>query len=158
MLREFQVYGCWRLLDTHGQAWASLLWGCCSFLLGPGAQGSVCALQESVSKSCLSSGGSMVGLMVTSSKRVYAIPRSTAPRAPAPVAVHQWPIPLQEMFTVLSQSLWGLWVLECTRFVWALGVSLMGKGFDSKCNFAPIILLGLLLCPCMWPLGHSCTT
>ena len=38
---------------------------------------------------CVSSGGSMVGLMETSSKRAYAIPRSTAPRAPAPVAVHQ---------------------------------------------------------------------
>ena len=25
-----------RLLDTHGQVWVSLLWGC-SFLLGPGA-------------------------------------------------------------------------------------------------------------------------
>ena len=37
-----------------------------------------CALQESVSQSCVSSGGSMVGLMVTSSKRAYAIPRSAA--------------------------------------------------------------------------------
>ena len=27
----------WRLLDTHGQVWVSLLWGHCSFLLGPGA-------------------------------------------------------------------------------------------------------------------------
>ena len=26
----------WRLLDTHGQVWLSLLWGHCSFLLGPG--------------------------------------------------------------------------------------------------------------------------
>ena len=39
----------WRLLDTHRQVWVSLLWGHYSFLLGPGAQGSVCALQESVS-------------------------------------------------------------------------------------------------------------
>ena len=39
-------------------------------------------------QSCISSGSSMVGLMVTSSKRAYAIPRSTAPRAPAPAAVH----------------------------------------------------------------------
>ena len=28
---------CQRLLDTHRQVWASLLWGHCSFLLGPGA-------------------------------------------------------------------------------------------------------------------------
>ena len=27
---------CWRLLDTHRQVWVSLLWGPCSFLLGPG--------------------------------------------------------------------------------------------------------------------------
>ena len=32
---------------------------------------------------CVSSGGSMVGLMATSSKRAYAIPRSASPRAPA---------------------------------------------------------------------------
>ena len=35
---------CWRLLDTPGQVWVSLLWHHCSFLLGPGAQGSVCTL------------------------------------------------------------------------------------------------------------------
>ena len=35
-----------RLPDTPGQIWGSLLWGHCSFLLGPGAQGSVCALPE----------------------------------------------------------------------------------------------------------------
>ena len=43
-----------------------------SLLLTPGSwytQGFVCALQESVSQSCVSSGGSMVGLMATSSKR-----------------------------------------------------------------------------------------
>ena len=27
----------WRLMDTHRQFWLSLLWGHCSFLLGPGA-------------------------------------------------------------------------------------------------------------------------
>ena len=73
----------------HPQAiWGSLLWGHCSFLLGPGARGSVCALQESISQSCVSSGGSMVGLMVTSSKRAYAIPRPVEPRAPVPEAGH----------------------------------------------------------------------
>ena len=45
----------------------------------------------------------------------------------------------------------GLWVLVCTAFVWALWVSLTGRVFDSKCDFAPpTILLGLLLCPWMW--------
>ena len=45
---------------------------------------------------CVSSGSSVVGLIVASSKRAYAIPRSTAPRAPAPVAVHCSPILLPE--------------------------------------------------------------
>ena len=26
---------CWRFLDTHRQVWVNLLWGHCSFLLGP---------------------------------------------------------------------------------------------------------------------------
>ena len=52
---------------------------------------------------------------------------------------------------VLAQSLWGLWVLVCTRFVWGLQVSLVVTGFDSKWDFfPPTILLGLLFCPWMW--------
>ena len=80
------------LLETPGHSQASLglsLVG--PLLLSPGScytQGSVCALQESVSQSCVSSGSSMMGLMLTSSKRAYAIPKSAAPRAPVPVAVH----------------------------------------------------------------------
>ena len=110
-----------RLLDIHGQVWISLLWR--SLLLSSGswwAQGFVCALQESVSQSCVSSGSSMVGLMLlTSSKRAYAIPRSAAPRAPAPVAVHCWPVPPQDTLTGRSgSSLWGF--LVYTRFCWNL--------------------------------------
>ena len=87
------------------------------------------------------------GLMVISSKRAYAIPRSAAPRAPAPVEGHCWPVPPQETLKhSLSQSLQGLWVLVHTRFVWPFWVSLAGMRFASKCDFAPpIILLGLLL-------------
>ena len=60
----------------------------------------------------------MVGLMATSSKKAYATPRSAAPRAPAPVAGHSEPyLHKRHSNTVLSQSLWGLWVLMCTRFV-----------------------------------------
>ena len=40
--------------------------------------------------------------------------------------------------TVLSLSLWGLWVLVHTRFVWTLWVSLVGMGFDSKWDFTPL--------------------
>ena len=83
-----------RLLDTHGhsvdtQVCVSLLWGHCSFLLGPGAHEGLFVPSKSLfPQSYVSSGGSMVGLMVTSSKRAYAIPRCAASRALAPVAGH----------------------------------------------------------------------
>ena len=77
-----------RLLDTHRHIWGRLLWGCCSFPLVLVHTRFCCALQECVSQSCVSSGSSMVGLMVTSSKRAYAIPRSAASRAPASAAGH----------------------------------------------------------------------
>ena len=79
------------LLETPGYSRASLgqtLVG--SLLLFPVSccvWGSVCALQESICQSCVSSGSSMVGLMATSSKRAYAIPKSAAPRAAVPVGV-----------------------------------------------------------------------
>ena len=44
------------------------------------------------------------GLMATSSKRAYAVPRSTAPRAAAPAAVHCCPIPSQETLKHSSVS------------------------------------------------------
>ena len=78
--------------EIPGHLWASLgqsLVG--SLLLYPGSwctQGSVCAHQEFIFQSCVSSGSSMVGLMVTSSKRAYAIPWSAAPRVPVPVVGH----------------------------------------------------------------------
>ena len=73
-----------------------------------------CALLESISQSSVSSGSSVVGLMATSSKRVYAIPRSTEPRAPAPADPY---LRRKHSNIALSLSLWGLWVLVCTRYV-----------------------------------------
>ena len=117
------------LLDTHGRVWVSLLWGHCSFFLGPGTQGSVCSLQESVSWVLWSSRGSMVGLMATSSKRAYTIPRSTAPRAPVPEAVLCRPITpqgtLKHRSVSVSVGVSGSWSTqgifepsECLWWVW----------------------------------------
>ena len=75
-----------------------------------------CALQESISESCVSSGSSMVGLVVTSSKRAYVTPKSAAP-LPLWQAIAEPDLCRRCSNTVLSQSLWGLWVLVCTRFV-----------------------------------------
>ena len=66
-------------------------------LLGPGAHKLLFVPSKSLfPQSFLSSGGSIVGLIVTSSKRAYAISNCTAPRAPAPAAVHCSPVPPQE--------------------------------------------------------------
>ena len=70
---------CQRLLDTHRQVWVILLRGHFSFLLGP----DVHKISFMPSKRWLYG-----GVMLTSSKRAYAIPRSTAPRASASAAVH----------------------------------------------------------------------
>ena len=112
----------WRLLDTHGQVWVSLSWGHSSFLLGPGAHKVLFVPSKSqFPQSCVSSGGPMVGLMTTSFKRAYAVTKFAAPRA-----LSLWQSTADPYFlrrhsnTVLSQSLWGLWVLVSTRFVRAL--------------------------------------
>ena len=102
---------CRRLLDTQRQVWVSLLGGHCSFLLGPGAHKVLFVPSKSLfPHSWLSFGSSMAGLMVTSNKRACAIPRSAAPRAPAPAAGHCWPVPSQEApkHSSGSVSLWSL--------------------------------------------------
>ena len=78
--------------ETPGHSRASLgqsLCGHCSFFLGPSGHKVLFVPSKSLSfQSCISSGSSMVQLMAISSKKAYAIPRSTAPRSPAPAAVH----------------------------------------------------------------------
>ena len=76
---------------------------------------------------------------------------------PYPSPLHPEPLPLLQPAadpylhrrysnTVLSQSLWGLWILVHTRFVFS-SPNISGRyGVCSKCNFAPpTVLLGLLL-------------
>jgi len=108
-----------RPLDTHGQVWVSLLWVHCSFLLGPGVYKVLfLPFRNLYPQSCVSSGGSMVGLMVTSSKRTYAIPKSAASRAPAFHQSTAQPYLLRRHSnTVLSQSLLGSLLLVHMRFV-----------------------------------------
>ena len=78
-------------LETPGHSRASLGQSLVGSLLlspGPGAHKGLFVPSKFVFPVFVSSGGSTVGLMVTSSKRAYAISRSAAPRAPVPVAVH----------------------------------------------------------------------
>ena len=140
-----------RLLDTHRQVWVSLLWRHFSFLLRPGVYKVLFVPSKSLfPQSCVSSSSSMVGLMATPSKRAYAIPNLY----PEPLTLWQSTadpyLHRRHSDTVFSQSLWGFWVLVCTRFVWALWVSLVCMGFDSKGDFTPPTILLELLCPWMW--------
>ena len=96
------------LPDTPGHPQASLGQSPMGSLLFPPGSWCTrfcCALQESISQSCVSSGSSMVGLMVTSSKRAYAITKSATPSTPAPAADHHQPVPLQEMLKHSSVSI-----------------------------------------------------
>ena len=97
----------------------------------------------------------MVGLVATSSKRAYAIPKSAAPRAPVPVAVHCWPVPPQETLNHSSVSVAvGLWVpvhkglfepSECLWQEWdlilkvnlPLILSFWGFSFALGCGVSP---------------------
>ena len=123
-----------RFLDCHGQVCARLLWGHCYLLLGPGAHKVLFVPSKRLfPQSCVSSGGSMVGFLVTSSKRAYAIPRSTAPKAPAPAPVHCWPVPLQETLKHSSGSVSvGSQGPGVQKFVWALQASLDGMGWNAN--------------------------
>ena len=72
---------------------------------------------------CVSSCGSLVGLMVTSSKRTYCVPKSAAPRAPVPVAVHCFPpyqvaIACLLLFTALPLLREYLPSVPCGFFFW----------------------------------------
>ena len=73
---------------------------------------------EVQNKADVSSSGSMVGSVVTSSERAYATPRSAAPRAPAPWHATAEPyLRRRHSNTVLARSMWDLLVLVHTRFI-----------------------------------------
>ena len=85
---------------------------------------------------------------------------------PYPSPLHPEPLPLQPIAdpyllgghsnTILSQSLWGLWVLVHTRFVFS-SLNVSGRyGVFPKHDFAPpTLLMGLLLCPWMWGISSQ---
>ena len=149
---------CWStpLPETAGHSRVSLVQSLVgSLLLSPGfscTQGSVCALQESVSPVLckfwrLYGGGNgnflQEGLCHT---QVCCI------QSPCPCAVPCWPIPPQGTLkhSSVSVSVGSLGPGANKVCLSPLSV-LVGMGFDSKRNFAPpTIFLGLRLCSWMW--------
>ena len=93
--------------ETLGHTQASLGQSPVGSLLlssGPWCTRFSCSLQESISQSCISSGSTIVGLMATSSKRVYGISKSATPRASVPAADHRRPVFPQETLKHSSAS------------------------------------------------------
>ena len=156
--QQATAYPClhWRLLDTHRQVWVSFVG---SLLLSPASwctQGSVCALQKSVSpvlcKFCQLSCGVNGDLL----QEGLCHTQVCCTQSPFPAAVHCWPVPPQETLkpSAVSVSV-GLWVLVCTRLVWALWVHLAGMGFEAKLDFIPPTVFLGLLCPWMWDISSQ---
>ena len=143
-------------LETPGHSWASLgqslLWG--SLLLSPGywcAQGSVCALQESVSPVLYKFWGLYGGVNGAFLQEGLCHTQVCCIQSPCPCRADPY---LHRRHSNTQRQVWlslcrFSW---CTQgFVWALQASPVGMGFDSKHTFAPrIIFLGLLLCPWKW--------
>ena len=99
------------------QVWASLLCGHCSFFLGPGTHKILFVPSKSpFPQSCVSSGGSMVGLKAISSRGLI----------PHPVLLHPEPLPLKQAtadpylrrrHSLKDRSDWvSVGLLVCTRF------------------------------------------
>ena len=116
-LQQATTHPClhWRLLDTHRQVWVSLLWGHCSFLLSSGAHKVLFVPSKSLfPQSCVSSSSSMVGLMVTSSKRRNLGGSLPYPSLLHPESLSQWQSTADPYLhsrlsnTVLSQSVASL--------------------------------------------------
>ena len=149
-----------------GQIWVSPMWGHCSFLLGPGAHKVLFVPSKSLfPQSCESSGGSMGGLMVTSSERAYAIASWLHPellslwQSIADAYLHR-----KHSNTVLGVTVGSLGAGAHKVCLSPLSVS-GSMGFDSKCYFAPSTnLLRLLLFPWVWGISskllqhHAATT
>ena len=83
-------YLCQRLLDTHGQVWVSLLWGHCSFLLGPGAHKLLFVPSKSLfPQSSVSSGSSMSGVNGDLLQEGLCHTQVCCTQSPAPAAGHR---------------------------------------------------------------------
>ena len=109
-----------------------------SLLLSPGSwyiQSFVCALQESVSQILCKFWwlyGGLNGALLQEGlchTQVYCTQRPCPCSSPLLADLY---VLRRHSNTVLSQSLWGLWVLVHTRYVWTHWASLVGMGFDSN--------------------------
>ena len=126
----------WRLLDTHGHVWVSLLWGHCCFLLGPGAHKFLLFPPRIyfpiLCKSWWLYGGVNGDLL----QEGFCHTRVYCTQSPCPCAGECCPAAAQETLEGTSGSVSvappGCVLFEPSKYLWV-----RGTGFDSKCNFTP---------------------
>ena len=85
------------------------------------------ALQDSISSVLCKFLQLYVGLMVTFSKRAYTIPRSIAPRAPAPRASHCILVPSEETLKHSSGSVYAGFLGPGAHKLWLSPLSIFGE-------------------------------
>ena len=126
----------WRLQDTYVHVWVSILWGHCSFLLGPDVYKvlflpSKCLFPQSCASSC----GSRVRLMATSFKRSHA--GTAAYSAPNLAAGHHPPTPALETpghsRASLGQTLVGSLLLYPGSWCAQVSVCAIQKSISQSC-------------------------
>ena len=145
-------------LETPGHSQGSLdqsLVG--SLLLSPGSwctQGSVCALQESVSpvlcKFWQLYGGANGDLLQEGLCHTQVCCTQSSCPCDGPLLTRTSTGDIQTQFWL------SLCVSWCAQGLFEPSEHLWWMGFDSKCNFAPpTVLLGFLLCPWMWGISSK---
>ena len=116
-----------RLRDTHGQVWVSLLWGHCSFLLGPGLKKVLFVPSKSpFHQSCVSTGDSMVGLLETSSNKDLSHTQVCCTQSPcpcsSPLLTHTFTGDTQTQFCLSLYEVSGSWsaqgLFEPSEHIW----------------------------------------
>ena len=138
------------------QVWVSLLWGHCSFLLGPGRHKVLSVPSKTLSQLCKlwQLYGGVNGNLLQDSlchTQVCCTQSPCSCRSPLPTCTSAGDT--QTQFCLSLHGVSGSW---CTRICLS-PLSISGRyGFDSKHYFAPpTFLLGLLLCPWTWGISSQ---
>ena len=162
-LGQATTYPCLHLglLGTYRQVWGSLSWGHCSFLLGPGAQGSVCILLESISpvlcKFWQLCGGVNGDLLQESLCHTQVCCTQSLCPCGSPLLTLTPTGDTQRQCCLNPCGVSASWCGHCLS-----PLSISGRnGFDCKHDFAPPTIFLGLLCPWPWMWGissHSSST
>ena len=130
-----------RLLYTHRQDWVSLLWGHCSFLLGPGAHKILFVPSRVCFPVLCKSWCLYFGIKHNFFQEDLCHTQVYCTQSPWLAAGHCWPKPSQETLKHGSSSVSVGSPGPGAHKICALWASLAGILFDSKHDFTPPTIL-----------------